>query len=46
MTARSLVVSGVKKSFGGVEALRGASLTCTAEEPCLIGENRAGKTPS
>jgi ribose transport system ATP-binding protein len=45
MTARSLVVSGVKKSFGGVEALRGASLTCTAGEThALIGENGAGKS--
>ena len=24
----SLVLRGIKKSFGGVEALRGASLTC------------------
>ena len=42
---RSLVMSGVKKSFGGVEALRGANLTCEGGEThALIGENGAGKS--
>jgi ribose transport system ATP-binding protein len=45
VTARSLVVSDVKKSFGGVEALRGANLTCAGGEThALIGENGAGKS--
>ena len=38
-------MSGVKKSFGGVEALRGANLTCEGGEThALIGENGAGKS--
>jgi ribose transport system ATP-binding protein len=41
----ALVLSRVKKSFGGVEALRGASLTCEQGEiHALIGENGAGKS--
>src|ERR1700676_3084883 len=45
MTTRSLVISGLKKSFGGVQALRGANLTCTGGEThALIGENGAGKS--
>ena len=41
----SLVLRGIKKSFGGVEALRGASLTCRrGEVHALIGENGAGKS--
>ena len=41
----ALVLSGVKKSFGGVEALRGASLRCEQGEiHALIGENGAGKS--
>ena len=41
----ALVLSGVKKSFGGVEALPGASLTCErGEVHALIGENGAGKS--
>ena len=45
VNASALVLSGVKKSFGGVEALRGASLTCEhGEIHALIGENGAGKS--
>jgi ABC-type sugar transport system ATPase subunit len=45
MTASSLEISGLRKSFGGVEALRGASLTCLGGEThALIGENGAGKS--
>lgn len=41
----ALVLEGIKKSFGGVEALRGASLTCDyGEIRALIGENGAGKS--
>jgi ribose transport system ATP-binding protein len=41
----ALVLTGIKKSFGGVEALRGASLTCRhGEIHALIGENGAGKS--
>jgi ribose transport system ATP-binding protein len=41
----SLVISGLKKSFGGVEALRGANLACGGGEThALIGENGAGKS--
>ena len=42
---RQFCPNGVKKSFGGVEALRGASLTCErGEVHALIGENGAGKS--
>jgi ribose transport system ATP-binding protein len=42
---RSLSISGLRKSFGGVEALRGANLTCVGGEThALIGENGAGKS--
>ena len=45
MDSDTLVLSGVKKSFGGVEALRGADLTCRrGEVHALIGENGAGKS--
>ncbi len=45
VNASALVLSRVKKSFGGVEALRGASLTCgRGEIHALIGENGAGKS--
>ena len=45
MNSSALVLSGIKKSFGGVEALRGASLTCQRGEiHALIGENGAGKS--
>ena len=45
MNSSTLVLSGIKKSFGGVEALRGASLTCERGEiHALIGENGAGKS--
>ena len=45
MSDRSLVISGLRKSFGGVEALRGADLACHAGEThALIGENGAGKS--
>ena len=45
MNSSALVLSGIKKSFGGVEALRGASLTCERGEiHALIGENGAGKS--
>jgi ribose transport system ATP-binding protein len=45
MTATSLEISGLEKSFGGVQALRGASLTCFGGEThALIGENGAGKS--
>jgi ribose transport system ATP-binding protein len=45
LNSSALVLSGVKKSFGGVEALRGASLTCERGEiQALIGENGAGKS--
>jgi ABC-type polysaccharide/polyol phosphate transport system ATPase subunit len=40
-----LVITGLQKSFGGVQALRGASLTCKPSEVhALIGENGAGKS--
>jgi ABC-type sugar transport system ATPase subunit len=45
VNASALVLSGVKKSFGGVEALRGASMACEQGEiHALIGENGAGKS--
>src|SRR5579875_3049051 len=45
MTAGALEISGLEKSFGGVQALRGASLTCfSGETHALIGENGAGKS--
>jgi ribose transport system ATP-binding protein len=45
VNSSALVLSGIKKSFGGVEALRGASLTCQRGEiHALIGENGAGKS--
>ena len=45
MSDRTLAISGLKKSFGGVEALRGANLTCEGGEThALIGENGAGKS--
>ncbi len=45
MTASSLEITGLQKSFGGVHALRGASLTCFGGEThALIGENGAGKS--
>jgi ribose transport system ATP-binding protein len=45
MTATSLEISGLRKSFGGVEALRGANLTALGGEThALIGENGAGKS--
>lgn len=45
MTVSSLEISGLEKSFGGVQALRGASLTCFGGEThSLIGENGAGKS--
>src|SRR4051794_40143555 len=41
----SLVLTDVKKSFGGVQALCGANLTCfSGEVHALIGENGAGKS--
>src|SRR5581483_9685950 len=44
-TAGALALTGVRKSFGGVEALRGANLTCRRGEiHALIGENGAGKS--
>ena len=40
-----LLSPGSQKSFGGVQALRGASLTCVrGEVHALIGENGAGKS--
>jgi ribose transport system ATP-binding protein len=40
-----LVITGLQKSFGGVQALRGANLTCKPSEVhALIGENGAGKS--
>ncbi len=40
-----LVLAGVVKSFGGVQALRGASLTCSrGAVHGLVGENGAGKS--
>ena len=40
-----LALTGVQKSFGGVQALRGASLTSVrGEVHALIGENGAGKS--
>jgi ribose transport system ATP-binding protein len=43
--AGMLSLAGVEKSFGGVQALRGASLTCRrGEVHALIGENGAGKS--
>jgi ribose transport system ATP-binding protein len=40
-----LALSGIKKSFGGVEALAGANLACErGEVHALIGENGAGKS--
>jgi ribose transport system ATP-binding protein len=46
MTDRGpLVITGLEKSFGGVQALRGANLTCKPSEVhALIGENGAGKS--
>ena len=45
MTVSSLEISGLRKSFGGVEALRGANLSCSGGEThALIGENGAGKS--
>jgi ribose transport system ATP-binding protein len=45
VTASSLEISGLRKSFGGVEALRGANLSCRGGEThALIGENGAGKS--
>jgi ribose transport system ATP-binding protein len=45
MTVSSLEIAGLEKSFGGVQALRGASLTCFGGEThALIGENGAGKS--
>jgi ribose transport system ATP-binding protein len=45
MTARSLEISGLQKSFGGVKALNGANLSCLGGEThALIGENGAGKS--
>jgi ribose transport system ATP-binding protein len=45
MTAGSLEISGLQKSFGGVKALNGANLTCLGGEThALIGENGAGKS--
>ena len=45
MTVSSLEISGLRKSFGGVEALRGANLSCRGGEThALIGENGAGKS--
>jgi ribose transport system ATP-binding protein len=44
-TRGSLVLRGITKSFGGVRALRGASLSCKrGEVHALIGENGAGKS--
>ncbi len=44
-TDRILSLSGIDKSFGGVQALRGACLTCRrGEVHALIGENGAGKS--
>lgn len=44
-TGGMLSLLGVDKSFGGVEALRGANLTCRrGEVHALIGENGAGKS--
>src|SRR4051794_10701954 len=40
-----LVLAGIDKSYGGVQALRGASLACAdGEIHALIGENGAGKS--
>ena len=45
MSGGSLTISGLRKSFGGVEALRGANLSCAGGEThALIGENGAGKS--
>jgi ribose transport system ATP-binding protein len=45
VSERTLVISELKKSFGGVEALRGANLRCEGGEThALIGENGAGKS--
>ncbi len=45
MSARTLVISDLKKAYGGVQALRGANLSCTGGEThALIGENGAGKS--
>ncbi len=44
-TRGSLVITGLQKSFGGVQALKGANLTCKPSEVhALIGENGAGKS--
>jgi ribose transport system ATP-binding protein len=45
MTVSSLEITGLQKSFGGVKALSGASLSCRGGEThALIGENGAGKS--
>jgi ribose transport system ATP-binding protein len=42
---KALVLNGIKKSFDGVEALRGANLACGyGTIHALIGENGAGKS--
>jgi ribose transport system ATP-binding protein len=44
-TAPSVVLAEVSKSYGGVDALRGATLNCLpGEVHGLIGENGAGKS--
>ena len=43
--ANSLSVKGIKKSFGGVHALKGVDLTIRkGETHCLAGENGCGKS--
>jgi simple sugar transport system ATP-binding protein len=40
-----LKVTGIKKSFGGVKALKGVDLTISrGEVRCLAGENGCGKS--
>ena len=40
-----LAVKGIKKSFGGVHALKGVDLTIKkGETHCLAGENGCGKS--
>ncbi|WP_290990371.1 ATP-binding cassette domain-containing protein [Hyphomicrobium sp.] len=43
--SRGLIVSGVRKSFGGLKVLRGVDLACEPGEIVgLIGPNGAGKS--
>jgi len=45
MTAASLELTGVSKSYPGVQALKGVSLACTPGEiHAIVGENGSGKS--